>query len=122
MPSLQEAIIDLHSRGEDLLALDVTTYVGEVTLEKTDPKSGEGQALPLDELFRMLKGPRVNAKLRLVAATHRGPDRDVASICADGLSESEKALLQAHKEMYLAAEEARASLVRLVLELVPKIT
>ena len=121
MATLQDVLKDLHDRGEDLLSLDVVTYVGEVTLDKSVEPAAEAQPVPLDDLFKMLSSPKVQAKLRLVAATHRAIDRDVASICCDNPSAAEQALLAAHKEMYVAAEAARAALIKLVLESVPKL-
>jgi len=121
MATLQDVLKDLHNRGEDLLSLDVVTCVGEVTVDKSLEPATDAQPVPLHDLFKMLSSPRVHAKLRLVAATHRGLDRDVASICCDNPSDAEQALPAAHKEMYLAAEAARTAMIRLVLETAPKL-
>lgn len=117
MADLHDALKDLKAKGEDLLSLDVVTYIGEVTLTKD--LAAADNPKKLDELFDMLASPEVKASLRLVAATHRGFDRDVASICCDNPGEAERALLAVHKEMYLAAEQARAALVKLVLDQFP---
>jgi hypothetical protein len=119
--TLQDVLKDLRERGEDLLSLDVVTYVGEVTLEKSLEPAADAQPVPLDDLFRMLSSPKIRANLRLVAATHRALDRDVASICCDNPTDAEQALLSAHKEMYVAAEAARTALIRLVLDTATKL-
>jgi hypothetical protein len=115
--NLHDALRSLHEKGEDLLSLDVVTYVGDVALTKN--LAGEQNDLPLDDLFKMLASPDVKATMRLVAATHRSFDRDVASICCDNPNDADRALLEVHKEMYLAAEQARVALIRLILEQIP---
>jgi hypothetical protein len=111
--SLNDVLKDLRDEGEKVLSLDVMTYIGNLVVQVDEtPKQ------TLDKLFESLKTEKGQGTLRLVAATHRGIDHSVTSICMDQPNAAEAALLAAHKEMYIAAEHARAELIRLVLETV----
>jgi hypothetical protein len=116
--SIRDVLQRLHDAGEDVLTLDVVTLTGEISIEKVQVEQDGKKRFRLEDIYEMIQNPEMKANLKVVALTHRGLDRDVATVFGSDLSEAERALLATHKEMYAAAEEARAAIVRLVLQFV----
>jgi hypothetical protein len=108
-----------HKVGEaiqDLASLEVTTYSGDFTLHISDIKEEGQDAFKIKSLMQSMQAG-VQSKLNLVAYSRFEIDSDASNIVRQNLGEEDKMLIEVHKEMVKAAQEARASMFSFAKEL-----
>ncbi len=94
---------------KDLASLEVTTYSGDFKLGIAEMKEENEDAFKIKSLLES-KPATINSELKLVAYSRFEIDSDASNIVSDTLTEDDKVLVEVHKEMVTAAQEARKAM------------
>ncbi|GAB4324791.1 MAG: hypothetical protein Kow00127_17470 [Bacteroidales bacterium] len=94
---------------QDLASLEVTTYAGEFRFDLSEIKDDDSDIFRIKNLMQTARA-QLNASIRLVAYSRFEIDADASNIVSESMSEEDRILLEAHKEMVKAAQEARRAM------------
>ncbi len=107
---------------EDAAHIDVVTLTGTIELKTAIVSEQSGNQtthkFKLGSLYEKLAetAQSTNTNLKIVAFTRIDPDRDAVHFVGEGAPEN---LLTTHAEMLRSAEEARASFLKMLADLIP---
>jgi hypothetical protein len=100
----------------DLMSLDVMTVTGTIKLDIATA----GSRLDPTILYKALETKvQSGDDVRILALSHKDPDCDTVVFVQANLSEAETKLLEAHREIFKAADQARLDFLNLLIKFVP---
>jgi hypothetical protein len=116
--ALNAAFTKLGDTVADLMSLDVMTVTGTIKLDI----AASGSRLDPTALFNALEAKvQSGDDVRILALSHKDADSDTVVFVQSNLSEAETKLLEAHREIFKAAEQARLDFLKLLISFVPKV-
>ena len=102
---------------EDAASLEVTTFTGNFEYKISDVVKNDVGKVRIENVLKSLTVQN-QSSLQLVAYTNIKIDSDVSTIVKSDLSAADEELLKLHKDMLNSSQEARQSVIKLVMDLV----